>query len=284
MIKSLFKNIYFILLIIVTLLFSEILSQILVSGIGDILFPKNNVFNIFSYILFAILSLFIYFLIYKIICKKVYKTNFEWITLKPEIKNKYFIIPSIMVLLIIISYLFVNGYYISNNINSTKFAINISSTIFMGTITAPLLEEITFRGVILNLLGRHFNYKISIVLSGLLFGLMHLFNGVSNLTDALLLVASGTIMGSLLGIIAYLNKSIWASFVLHATFNLTTSVIPIGFHKINNWPFIYKMINHNKLISGGSTGFQSSVISMIIYVIIAIITIVIYKKSSKRYS
>ncbi|WP_105956893.1 CPBP family intramembrane glutamic endopeptidase [Apilactobacillus quenuiae] len=281
MIKKDVKATYFIILILINLIFSELVSQIILGMFSKII-TSNIVLDIIKYIILSILSISIYAFIYKYICKYIYKTKFKMISIKPKFKLIYLIAPMVLIILTLLSYFTINGKFITNNSNINDIILNLSSTIFMGTITAPLLEEVTFRGVILNIIGKNSNYKLGIILSGFLFGIMHLLNGVNNLNDGILLVLSGTIMGSLLGLIAYLTKTIWSSFYLHATFNLITSLVPISLSKINNWPFVYKMLNNNNLLSGGSSGFQSSIISMFVYVLTGIAFIIVYKHQNKN--
>jgi membrane protease YdiL (CAAX protease family) len=78
------------------------------------------------------------------------------------------------------------------------------------SIFGPLVEEVVFRGVILQSYQRTGRILGSIVLSGLLFGMMHMnFNQF----------AYGTVMGIMLALLVEATGSVLTSFIAHAFFN-----------------------------------------------------------------
>ena len=84
--------------------------------------------------------------------------------------------------------------------------------IFLSTvIVAPIVEEVVFRGLVLSRLKKAMNVWVAVVISSLLFGLMH---------AQLLWVVYAFALGMLLAIVAERLNSIGASIILHMTFNL----------------------------------------------------------------
>ena len=78
----------------------------------------------------------------------------------------------------------------------------------------PLAEELTFRGAVLGSLLRKFRPTAAVILSAVIFGILH---GIS------IHIVYALLCGIVLGWVYYYTKSIWASYTLHAIFNLMGS-------------------------------------------------------------
>ena len=82
-------------------------------------------------------------------------------------------------------------------------------------IAAPVLEELIFRGIILDGLLKIYSPARAIVISSLLFGLIHLnpwqFIG-------------GAVAGGFIGWVYFHTRSVLAAILIHAVFNLTAFV------------------------------------------------------------
>lgn len=83
-------------------------------------------------------------------------------------------------------------------------------------LVVPLTEELAFRGLVMGELRKKFSPAVAILLSGLVFGLMH---------GQPVQVGYAMMCGILLGAVYYWCGSIWASYVVHAVFNLLGSGI-----------------------------------------------------------
>ncbi|WP_045688190.1 CPBP family intramembrane glutamic endopeptidase [Hymenobacter sp. AT01-02] len=81
----------------------------------------------------------------------------------------------------------------------------------LGVVIAPVLEELVFRGVILQGLLRAYKPWIAIGQSALLFGIIH-FNPAQSINAALI--------GMLLGWLYYRTRSLWLCMTVHALNNL----------------------------------------------------------------
>lgn len=94
-------------------------------------------------------------------------------------------------------------------------------------IVAPIVEEVVFRGLILSRLKKSMNGWVAIVISSLLFALMH---------GQLLWMIYAFLLGMLLAIIAEHLNTIGASIILHMAFNL----VGVFGEKINmvNWQML----------------------------------------------
>ncbi|WP_299582528.1 CPBP family intramembrane glutamic endopeptidase [uncultured Sunxiuqinia sp.] len=85
-------------------------------------------------------------------------------------------------------------------------------TFVLMVIAAPILEELIFRGIILDGLLKRYTPATSIMVSSLLFGIAH-FNPWQFIT--------GLIIGAFSGWIYYKTKSLTLSIIIHAAVNLT---------------------------------------------------------------
>ena len=93
---------------------------------------------------------------------------------------------------------------------------------FMGTILmilnllviAPFVEELALRGIIYTRIEKELKPIVAIIVSAVLFGLMHFMAG------GIILVAGATIMGLAFGLLMYKYKSLWVCIIAHICANL----------------------------------------------------------------
>lgn len=101
----------------------------------------------------------------------------------------------------------------SEDVTGTLSAVALISTVLV----APIVEEILFRGIILSRLRKAMPVAPAILLSALVFGLMH---------GQILWIAYAAFLGIILALVAIRTKSILATILLHVTFNLTGMLVP----------------------------------------------------------
>lgn len=88
-------------------------------------------------------------------------------------------------------------------------------------IISPLAEEIIFRGLILTRLQRSFRNITAIIVSGLLFGIIHAAAG------GIVLVVGAGIIGIILGVICVKTKSLFPAILAHSAANMADFVIAL---------------------------------------------------------
>ena len=173
--------------------------------------------KVFYLTMYSVLTASLIMIIYN---KKISK-DFKDIK-KNSIKyfNKYIKYWLIGLFIMMVSNLFIN-LIVTNDIPSNEQAIretfNISPIyiFFSAVIYAPIVEELIFRQSIKNI----FNNKwLFIIISGLLFGSMHIFGDFKNITD-------------LLYIIPYSTPGIIFAYMLEDSDNIC---VPMSFHFIHN--------------------------------------------------
>lgn len=144
-------------------------------------------------------------------------TYIIYIIKKYRIKvNKYNLIDNYPKIYLFISIpLFLNSLILL--INNQKIpTINIYIALFGSVIIGPILEELIFRYLIYNNLNKFNNKNTSIILSSLIFALVH--NGFINIVYAF-------IIGTILTIIYSKNKNIKEVIILHMVANLMSLLI-----------------------------------------------------------
>jgi len=88
--------------------------------------------------------------------------------------------------------------------------------VFASSLIIPLAEEMVFRGAIFGELSRKMNWILSAAISSLIFGLFH---GIS------IHIGYAIISGMILCVIYRFTNSIFASYIVHATFNFFGSSV-----------------------------------------------------------
>jgi uncharacterized protein len=84
------------------------------------------------------------------------------------------------------------------------------------SVSAPLFEEIIFRGIVLNDFKKAVPVWLAIIIQGILFGAFHM-NWIQGVY--------ASVLGIVLGIIYLKYKSIWAPILMHFTYNSTTFIV-----------------------------------------------------------
>ena len=93
---------------------------------------------------------------------------------------------------------------------------------FLGTVLmilnllviAPIAEELALRGIVYTRIEKKSNHIVAIIVSAVLFGLMHFMAG------GIILVAGTAIMGLVFGLLMYKYRSLWLCIIAHICANL----------------------------------------------------------------
>ncbi len=164
-------------------------------------------------------------------------------------------------------------------INYSRFIFNpdellISVILFL---IVALVEEALFRGYVLKNLMLSSNKYVALVISSVLFSLMHGFNPNMSLFSFFHLFCAGMILG-----ITYIyTKNLWYPIGLHFGWNLFQT--HLGFN-VSGQDF-YSLIEFNytsaNLLNGGEFGFEGSVFSVIAQIIAFLGAFYYYQKPSE---
>ncbi|MDC6327229.1 CPBP family intramembrane glutamic endopeptidase [Staphylococcus auricularis] len=173
--------------------------------------------------------------------------------------------------------LFVPGEFVMTDLdNGIAFFKMFIEIVFTGGIIAPIVEETMFRGVLLKYIEDKTNIVVAIGVPSFLFGLVHILNGISSVTEFFLLIIAGTTVGIMFGVTAYLYHSIWASCIIHMFWNMS-DLIHITTEK-ENYGFVqYIMDTNHPLFTGGGYGVDTSIFAIISYIIVIAVLLIVHK-------
>jgi len=143
-------------------------------------------------------------------------------------------------------------------------------------IIVAIVEEVLCRGYILRNLMISFNKYIALILSSILFSLMHSFNPNIDLFALTNLFLAGILLG-----LSYIHtKNLWFPIALHLSWNLFQSLFGFNVSGQDTYSLIEFSLTEKNLMNGGVFGFEGSILS-VIAMLITIIGIEIYYRRKK---
>jgi membrane protease YdiL (CAAX protease family) len=129
-----------------------------------------------------------------------------------------------------------------------------------GSMFAAVGEEIIFRGVIFRLLEEAFGTVVALVVSAIVFGLLHMLNSGATITGV---VAVALEAGVLLGLAYVLARSLWLPIGIHLGWNFTEGGIFGSAVSGGASAGVFPMALHGPtLVTGGTFGLEASIISV----------------------
>jgi membrane protease YdiL (CAAX protease family) len=143
--------------------------------------------------------------------------------------------------------------FVKVNVNLYEIFISILLFIFVA-----IAEEVMFRGYILRNLMLSVNKHIALIISSLLFALIHLGNPNITWFSFLNIVLAGIFLG-----LSYIyTKNLWFPIALHLSWNLFQTLIGFKVSGQESYSIIEFNIKENNLLNGGEFGFEGSILSV----------------------
>ena len=163
-------------------------------------------------------------------------------------------------------------------ITQIVFSFKIVAGSFFFYLVAAMIEEVIFRGYVLNNLMEYGNKYLALFISSVLFALIHGMN--PNLT--IIAMVNLAIAGGVLGITYIYTKNIWYPVFLHVSWNYFQGPI-YGFEVSGTQAvsIISQKVSGNELITGGDFGFEGSIILTFLMIALIIVSDVIMRKKYK---
>lgn len=129
-----------------------------------------------------------------------------------------------------------------------------------------VMEEVVFRGYILKNLMISFNKYIALIVSSILFSLVHGLNPNIDLFSLINIFFAGILLG-----ISYIHtKNLWFPIALHLSWNLFQTIFGFNVSGQKFYSLIEFSIPENNLINGGDFGFEGSILSVIAMIVIIV--------------
>ena len=147
-------------------------------------------------------------------------------------------------------------------------------------LSSGIFEELLFRGVLFRSVETWFGSWAALVVSSLVFGLTHLMNPQGTLEGALFIAVEA---GILLAAAFMLTRRLWLSIGFHVAWNYTQSAIFSGIVSGNEAEqgLVRSTIKGPDLLTGGSFGVESSVISLFLCTTTGIVMLVMATRRGK---
>jgi len=162
------------------------------------------------------------------------------------------------------------------NIAGVNFDLNellISIAVFA---IVALVEEALFRGYILRNLMLSMNKYLALIISAVLFAIMHGANpNISAFAIFQLFLAGG-----FLGLSYIYTKNLWFPIALHFSWNLVQSLIGFNVSGQDFYSIIELRIREANIWNGGNFGFETSVLSTVAQIIFLICIYFYFRKES----
>lgn len=181
-----------------------------------------------------------------------------------------FILQSLIILV-----MYFNGNYSVINVNPVSFIIIPLITMF----TVAIIEEILVRGIILRIMEEKLGSYISLSVSSLIFGILHLANPHTTLLSSLCITAAGFLLGT-----AFIySRNLWFPIALHFAWNFTQSGIygAITSGNEQTGSLLEAKIQGSEIMTGGEFGPEGSIQATLFCVAASILLLMLCKRQNK---
>lgn len=248
-------------------LITSILSSIVVLLLGQ---------TFISFLLQMIFSIILSIIFIKIICVKIHHIElFELRICNFKNKLKWILCGILLPFSVIMFFIIIMpGYFEYAEMDNNQLLNKIAFGILCIGISTGITEELWFRGYIMKMIENNIGKKLSIIITAVIFSLLHIINIESsyNTFDILLLIISGIIVGIMFASIVYKSGSIWTAVIVHIFWNsIIGGIMHVGINQSETAIYTYILDNDLNIITGGNIGIEVSLPAMIGYLIIIII-------------
>lgn len=178
------------------------------------------------------------------------------------------------------------GTFVRADMRGGEMFSTLSAGIAFTGIAAGFVEEMVFRGVILNLFAQRWNKVVAVIVPSLLFGIVHILGAEFTFGSCLLVILAGTMVGVMFSLIALQSGSVWNSGIMHAVWNIVIigGGLSIGETADAHAVVSYVLESRSFAVTGGQFGIEASVISLAGYCIVATIAYTLLRADSAKRS
>ncbi|WP_310601553.1 CPBP family intramembrane glutamic endopeptidase [Anaerosporobacter sp.] len=201
-----------------------------------------------------------------------------------KLKLEWVITALVLPVLVSACFLLLRGSFEKNAIDLNQKLVIVSAGVFFTGFGAGIVEEIIFRGIIMNVVEKRFDRKVAIIVPSLLFGILHIIGMDFNLLSCALVILAGTMVGIMFSLIALKTKSVWNSAIVHALWNIIIigGILNIGTSFNENSLYSYVLDTKSFVWTGGEFGIESSIIGVAGYVLVCLVAILLDKKIYRK--
>lgn len=219
-----------------------------------------------GYVLFNILILILTLIVFIAWIKRDFKSSLNRFRItKPKIKLEWIALGMIGISMIYIFFItLTNGTWVYNQNNNI---LQLVLVILITSLTTAITEEIFFRGFLLGYIEKKTNTYLGVIISAILFGIVHIMNGSYNIQNIALIVVGISIAGIFYSLLTTYYKTIWAVVVVHFLFD-STELFDITTNRSNKSVAEYVYHSPYQLVTGGEYGATVSIITIFSFVVL----------------
>lgn len=275
------KMILTIVVSVVFLLLASILSQELFMGLLALAGVPAWLYHIAGGLLYAVSA---YIMVW-LFCTKYLKEELAaFLIPKCRIQVKWAVAAVLLPVLVSMVYLFLPGSFVSNPLDTgTKLAL-VTRGIFIAGLGAGIVEELLFRGLLMNVVIQKFGRAVGIFAPSVLFASLHIIGMNFSLLSCLQVMVAGTLVGIMFSLIALEGHSVWNSAIVHAVWNMIIigGGLTIG-TEVNEYAVSsYVLETRAFLLTGGEFGIESSVVAIIGYLAVSLVAAWMIRRKRER--
>jgi membrane protease YdiL (CAAX protease family) len=154
------------------------------------------------------------------------------------------------------------------------------------SIAAGLTEEVLFRGHLLMIFAAKYSKVKAVVITSLIFGLVHITMLTAfSVADILTVIAGGFVAGLMFALIYLYSKVIWYAAVVHIVWDIffigKITAIAATQAEADQIILPFRLTTHNALLTGGSFGVEAGLPSFVIYLlVIGVLCMMMKRKGS----
>lgn len=263
---------------LLALVLAQTLSQVIASVLLIVKVPEF-ICNMCAGILYVVIA----FIFVKLLCEKYIKEDMSTYYIpKFQVKGKWMVIAIALPLLVTVCYFFFNGSFKENAMDLNDKLTTVSAGLFFTAFGAAFVEEMVFRGIIMNAIEKRFNKKAAIIIPSVLFGVVHIIGMKFDVLSCVLVVFAGTMVGIMFSLIASEEKSVWNSAIVHMIWNLVIvgDILSIGTTMNEYSLYSYILETDSFVLTGGEFGIESSVIAVAGYCLVSLFILVSNRKKN----
>lgn len=160
----------------------------------------------------------------------------------------------------------------------TQFLVGEFFMTLLLFLTVSISEELMFRGYVLRNLMESMNNFIALLLSAMVFALMHAANPNLSLVGNINLFLAGILLG-----LPYMyTKSLMFPIAFHFSWNFFQSVIGFNVSGIDSYSLIEFKIKESTILNGGNFGFEGSVLATLFQILLILAFYAVFNRDKRK--
>lgn len=225
-----------------------------------------------------------YFMV-RLYCTRYLKEELSALCIpKCRIQVKWAVTAVLLPVLVSAAYLLMSGRFVSEPLDAGTRLAFVTRGIFLAGLGAGVVEELLFRGLLMNAVIKKWGRAAGILAPSVLFASLHIVGMNFSLLSCLQVMVAGTMVGVMFSLIALEGRSVWNSAVVHGVWNMIIigGGLTIGM-EVNEYAVSsYVLETRNFLLTGGEFGIESSVVAIIGYVLVSLTAVWMMRRKPEQ--